>query len=138
MTHDNQFSYACTASVLRYIASHTLDKYTSGGKAVTMTKQIFSWNICKMKQFWKEYDNYSYGCRIQKVVWSNAWVCDRSLAGIAGSNLTVAWLSRVSVVLSGKGLCVGLITHPEELTWLLIQCTIIGACVTYTSIGNAV
>jgi hypothetical protein len=46
----------------------------------------------------------------------NAWVCDRSLAGIAGSNPAGVWMS-VSCEgceLSGRGLCDGLITHPEE------------------------
>ena len=47
---------------------------------------------------------------------SQAWVCGRSLAGIVGSNPAGAWMS-VSCecsVLSGRGLCVGLITRPEE------------------------
>ena len=42
---------------------------------------------------------------------SKAWVCGCSLAGIAGSNPA----GRVHVcVLSGRGLCVGMITLPEE------------------------
>jgi len=46
---------------------------------------------------------------------SQAWVCGRSLAGIAGSNPP----GGVDVcceccVLSGRGLYVGLITRPEE------------------------
>jgi hypothetical protein len=47
---------------------------------------------------------------------SKAWVCGRSLAGIAGANpagnmdVCLLW----EVVLSGSGLCVGLITHPDE------------------------
>jgi hypothetical protein len=48
--------------------------------------------------------------------WSNAYICGRSLAGIAGSNSAEAWMS-VSCgccVLSGRGLCEGLITRPEE------------------------
>jgi hypothetical protein len=48
---------------------------------------------------------------------SKAWVCGRSLAGTAGSN--PAGASRMSVsceccVLSGRVLCVGPITRPEE------------------------
>jgi len=46
----------------------------------------------------------------------NALVCDRSLVGIAGSNLAWAWTS-VSCewrVLSGRSVWVGLITRPEE------------------------
>ena len=45
-----------------------------------------------------------------------AWVYGRSLAGIVGSNPAGAWMS-VHVeccVLSGRGLCDGLITCPEE------------------------
>jgi len=47
---------------------------------------------------------------------SKAWVCGHSLAGIAGSNPTgrYGWLNLLSGVLSGRGLCDGLITHPEE------------------------
>ena len=48
---------------------------------------------------------------------SETWVCGRSLAGIAGSNHSEGHgcLSVVSVVccLSGRGLCVGLITRTE-------------------------
>ena len=53
---------------------------------------------------------------IAVAVWSKAWVCDLSLAGIAGSNPAGAWMS-VSCecfVLSDRGLCVGLIPRPEE------------------------
>jgi hypothetical protein len=50
---------------------------------------------------------------------SKAWVCGCSLAGMAGSNpVEGEWhrcLSLVSVVvLSGRGLCVGMTTRPEE------------------------
>jgi hypothetical protein len=46
---------------------------------------------------------------------SKAWVCGRSLAGIAASNPTgVMKVSFECCVLSGRGLCVGLITRPEE------------------------
>ena len=42
---------------------------------------------------------------------SKAWACSRSPAGIAGSNDS----GGMDVcVLSGRGLCDGLITHPEE------------------------
>jgi hypothetical protein len=47
---------------------------------------------------------------------SKAWVCGRSLAWIVSSNPPEAWMS-VSCeccVLSGRGLCVELITRPEE------------------------
>jgi hypothetical protein len=47
---------------------------------------------------------------------SKAWVCGRSLAGKVGSNPAGAWMSGSCecCVLSGRGLCVGLITRPEE------------------------
>jgi len=47
---------------------------------------------------------------------SNAWVCGRSLAGIAGSNpANSRVLSLVSAVCYPVGVfCVGLITRPEE------------------------
>jgi hypothetical protein len=43
-------------------------------------------------------------------------VCGRSLDGTAGSNPTGAWISVCCdcCVLSGRGLCVGLITRTEE------------------------
>jgi hypothetical protein len=47
---------------------------------------------------------------------SKVWFCGRMLAGIAGSNPTGIWrsISRKCFLLSGKVLCVGLITRPEE------------------------
>jgi hypothetical protein len=46
---------------------------------------------------------------------SKAWVCGRSLAGIVGSNPTGGMdVCRECCVLSGRGLCVRLITRPEE------------------------
>jgi hypothetical protein len=43
---------------------------------------------------------------------SKVWVCGRSLAGIAGLNLSGGM--DVCCVLSGRGLCDGPITRPEE------------------------
>ena len=53
---------------------------------------------------------------ISVVVGSKTRVCCRSLAVIVDSNPAGAWLavSCESCVLSGRGLCVGLITRPEE------------------------
>jgi hypothetical protein len=48
---------------------------------------------------------------------SMAWVRGLSLAGIVSSNpagVMDVCLLRVLCVLSGRGPCVGLITHPEE------------------------
>ena len=48
---------------------------------------------------------------------SKAWVCDRSIAGIAGSNPTGGidvFLAWPLCVVRYTGLCVGLITHLEE------------------------
>jgi hypothetical protein len=47
---------------------------------------------------------------------SKAWVCGSSLAGIARSNPNGEWMSASCdcCVLSGRGLCVGLITRPEQ------------------------
>jgi hypothetical protein len=49
---------------------------------------------------------------------AKALICGGSLAGIAGSNATEAFscesVSCECCVLSGRGLCVGLITRPEE------------------------
>jgi hypothetical protein len=55
-----------------------------------------------------------YSVPIPVAARSKAWVCGRSLSGIAGSNpgggMDVCFLG----VLSGRGLCVGLINRPEE------------------------
>ena len=48
---------------------------------------------------------------------SKAWVCGRWIAGIAGSNPDDdidVYLVRVLCVFSGRRLCIGLITRPEE------------------------
>ena len=45
---------------------------------------------------------------------SKAWVCGRLLAGIAGSNPAWAWMYYDCCVLSGGGLCVGLIIRQED------------------------
>jgi hypothetical protein len=57
---------------------------------------------------------------------SKAWVCIRSPAGIAGSNLAGAWMSVFCecCVLSGRGLCDGPIPHLEESyrLWCVLVC----------------
>ena len=54
------------------------------------------------------------------------WVCGRSLAGIEGSNPAGLGMSVCCVcsLLSGRGLCHGLITRPEESyrVWCVSQC----------------
>jgi hypothetical protein len=57
---------------------------------------------------------------------SKAWACGRLHAGIAVSNPAGEWMS-VSFerrVLSGRGICVGMITHPEESyrVWCVVVC----------------
>jgi len=47
--------------------------------------------------------------------WSKTWVCGHSLAGIVGSNPTEGIDDSCECcVLSGRGLCVRLITRPDE------------------------
>ena len=64
---------------------------------------------------------------IPVTVRSKACVCGPSLAGIVGSNpvggMDVCFLC-VFCVLSGRGLCVGLTTRPEEShrLWCVILC----------------
>ena len=57
---------------------------------------------------------------------SKAWVCGCSPAEIVGSNPTGAWMFFCSecCVLSGRGLCDELITHPEESyqLWCVVAC----------------
>jgi len=54
--------------------------------------------------------------RWQPIPLAAVWVCGHMLAGIAGSNPTGAWISVFCecCVLSGRGLCFGLTTRPEE------------------------
>jgi hypothetical protein len=57
---------------------------------------------------------------------TKSWVCGRSLADIVGSNPAGVWMS-VSCecfVLSGRGLCGGLIPRPEEFcrVWCVSEC----------------
>jgi hypothetical protein len=55
-----------------------------------------------------------------------AWICGRSLAGVAGSNTAQTWLylSCNSCVLSGRGLCDGPIFRTEESyrLWRINDC----------------
>ena len=57
---------------------------------------------------------------------SKACVCGRSPAEIVGSNPDGAWMSVCCecCVLSGRGLCDGLITRPEESyrLWCVVVC----------------
>jgi hypothetical protein len=57
---------------------------------------------------------------------SKAWVCGRSLDGIAGSNPIKGMNICLSecCVLSNRGLCVGLIARPEESyrVWCVVVC----------------
>ena len=57
---------------------------------------------------------------------SKAWVYGRSPAAIVGSNPTGEWIFVCCecCVLSGKGICVGLITRPEESyrLWRVVVC----------------
>jgi len=52
---------------------------------------------------------------IPVTVWSKKWDCGRSLAGIVGSSPPGGMnVSCECSVLSGRGLCDGLIASPEE------------------------
>jgi len=73
------------------------------------------------------------GCQrpIPVAVRPKAWVCGRSLAGIAGSNPAGGMnVSFECCVLSGRGLCVGLITRPEESyrVWCVCVCVCVCVC----------
>jgi hypothetical protein len=59
--------------------------------------------------------NVNYSLAVPVAARSKAWLCGRSLAGIVGSNTLGTWMfvSCECCVLSGRGLCDGLITRPE-------------------------
>jgi hypothetical protein len=81
-----------------------------------------SWNVKK-----NIYEAYTETLPIPVAERSEAWVCSRSPAGIAGSNhaggmdVCLLW---VLCMLSGRGLCDGLITRPEESyrLWCVLVC----------------
>ena len=65
---------------------------------------------------------FAYNSPVPVAALSKTWFCGRWLAGVAGSNLaggTAVFCE--CCVLSGRGLCVGLITRPEESyrVWLV-------------------
>jgi hypothetical protein len=57
---------------------------------------------------------------------NKTWVCERSLAGISGSNPAGAWMcvSCECCVLSGRGLCDGHIARPEVTSSVVCQSVI--------------
>ena len=59
---------------------------------------------------------------------SKAWVGGRSLATIVGLNPSGAWmsLSCEGYVLSGRGICDGSITHPEDSYRVSVCLTVCG------------
>ena len=63
---------------------------------------------------------------ISEAARSKAWDCGRSFPEIVGSNPSGSWLSFCCecCVLSGRGLCDGLITRPEESyrLWYAVVC----------------
>jgi hypothetical protein len=86
------------------------------------------WDIQQVSQIWEQalsepynFTAYSLAVSIQVAARSKAWVCGRSLAGI-GASISARIMDvclLLNVVLSGRGLCDGLITRPEEsyLMW---------------------
>jgi hypothetical protein len=67
--------------------------------------------VCKQKHITVNNDAVPVAMRFK------AWVCGRSLAGMAGSNPPEGMDVGVSCeccVLPGRQLCVGLITRPED------------------------
>jgi hypothetical protein len=64
--------------------------------------------------------------QIPVAVRSKAWVCDGTFAGITGSNPARGMnVSFECYVLSGRGLCDGVITCPEEFyrLWCVVVCS---------------
>jgi hypothetical protein len=55
---------------------------------------------------------------------SKGWVCGRSFARIEGSNPVGTWMlvSCERRVLSGRGLCIWLITRPEKSKYGVSEC----------------
>ena len=74
---------------------------------------IFSWILCFTEEISVVPKNYEEP--ISVAAGSKALVCSSSLDGIEGSNPAGAWMSFCCVcVLSGRVLCIGLITRTEE------------------------
>jgi hypothetical protein len=83
--------------------------------------------MCFKKKRAVLFNPFQFEVSIPVVARSVAWVCGRSLAGIVGSNPAGISVSCECFVLFGKGLCVGLITRPEECyrVWGVYECDII-------------
>jgi hypothetical protein len=82
---------------------------------------IFISELLKVKEFYAPINNT---LPVPGAARSKAWFCGCSLVGIAGSNPAFMDACCECCVLSGRGLCVGLITRPEEYyrVWCVIMC----------------
>ena len=69
---------------------------------------------------------------------SKASVCGRSLAGVVGSNLSGTWMSVCCecYVSSGRRLCDGPITRPEE-SYPVCACVCVCVCVCVSKCDHA-
>ena len=77
--------------------------------------------------------------RVRVAAWSKAWVCDRTLNGIAVSNPVGArmFVCCECWVLSGRGLCDGLIPCPEEFYECLSVASVVCCQVEVSATGRS-
>jgi hypothetical protein len=102
--HVVNYSIIQRNDVARYFTRH--QQYQHGGRATYEVRAELA--LFKSRVI--------YAANIYVAARGKAWVCVRSLAGIAGSRSAGAWMSVSSEcsVLSGRGPCVGLISRAEE------------------------
>jgi len=92
------------------IALHTLLLWWYGHTKCTRQTVFSDWKIYIYIYIYSD---------ISVVALSQVWVCGRLLAGIGGLNPAGGMGVCLLWVLSGRGLCNGLITRPELLYWVL-------------------
>jgi hypothetical protein len=84
---------------------------------------------CSLVETYWYFRGYARWRPISVATWSKVWVYSRLLAGIVGLNPAGGLDVCQCCVLSGRGLCDGLIIHPEKSYWLWC----IGVCDLETS-----
>jgi len=103
-------------NLIKHGASYPLPQAWSERGAEVQRQYDLIINMAQSSTPPKQMDTISIVSPIPVTASSKALASGRSLAGIVGSNPAGGWksVSRECCMLSGRGLCVGLITRPEQ------------------------
>jgi hypothetical protein len=106
-------SLACPPHYPNCGRGHVLYLQRCFERGVIIMNGLEGWNNIQKLEIWTK---YVWNQPIPLATRPEAWFCSPSLAGIVGSNLAGAWMcvSCECCVLSGRGLCDGLINRPDE------------------------